>query len=455
MTADGAGQAGSGAAGADGSDSASETAAGDDAATDAAATADPPASCADAALAYQLETTPLDSSFAPAAPAQVWSGEVAHTPVAVAADGTVYVGFNVAGGGAMIVRSDAPAGGGFSLPDAAMGALAATADGVAALLFDPNPTVDSRTWATVVRLGSDGSPVFQSDLFRSPNLDDVDTKGGAASGVLAYIAETDTLVPYLGHTQRYDDGVRHQGGYLATIDASGNQSVISGWFGSHNLSQRILVDGARVVTLGLGDAFPKGIFLNYAEGARLQPQVIYRLAADGVGSANAKLGGMVDLGSDIALPFITNLSISQDLDAGAWPNTDEAISMQIRDAAANGTDLGLLLAPKGATPGAELAPSWIDLTPSPGARLSRLRSAPYGADMILLGWAELTGSEWNPTATFFTMVVDSSGAICQPATQLPAGHGWASGDDIKALPDGSITWANAEGGGIQLVRLVP
>ena len=37
---------------------------------------------------------------------------------------------------------------------------------------------------------------------------------------------------YFGHTQRYDDGVRHQGGYLATVDASGAQDLIDGWFGS-------------------------------------------------------------------------------------------------------------------------------------------------------------------------------------------------------------------------------
>lgn len=53
------------------------------------------------------------------------------------------------------------------------------------------------------------------------------------------------------------------------------------------------------------------------------------------------------------------------------------------------------------------------------------------------------------------MVVDADGIVCQPRTQLPAGRGWGSGDDIVPAPDGSVVWANSEGGGIQVVRLVP
>lgn len=419
----------------------------------------PPASCGEAAMPYEIVATPLDTALVPGAPPRSWAGEQARVPVTVAADGTVYVGFTRAGGTgteAVVVRADATAADAMVLADAALGGIAATSDGVGALLFDPNDDVNARVWTAVARLGADGSERFRTDLFRSPNLDDEGTKGGASAGRIAYVADTDALVVHFGHTERYSDGVRHQGGYLATLDAAGAQSVISDWYGSHNLEQRLLVRAGRIAALGVGDAFPKGIFFNYLDAGarRLQPFVIYRVAADGVGAANAKLGGMVDLGAEIVVPFITNLSISQDLDAGPWPDTDETISMQIRDAAAAGTDLGLMHVTD-TQPTAELTPVWLDAQPTAGAHLGRLKSARYGADMVLLAWAELSGSAFNPVATYYTMVVDRDGGVCQPKTALPAGQGFAGGDDLIEAPDGSIVWANAEGSGIQLLRLLP
>ena len=67
---------------------------------------------------------------------------------------------------------------------------------------------------------------------------------------------------YFGHTNRSSDGVRHQGGYLAKVDANGNASVLDDWFGSHNLDQRLLGGGPEAATLGLGDAYPIGIIFS-------------------------------------------------------------------------------------------------------------------------------------------------------------------------------------------------
>lgn len=425
--------------------------------TDTTPKATPPSSCAEAATAYELITSPLDAAFVPLPLSRSWAGSSARTPVAVAADGAVYVGFTRQDG-AIITRSDGAADDAFVLEGAALGALVATADGVGALLFDPNDTVDDRTWAAVARLDTGGNVLFRTDLFRSPNLEDEGTKGGAKSGRLAYVATTDTLVPYFGHTQRYKDGVRHQGGYLATLDAAGTQTLVDGWFGSHNLSQRILVTDSRVAVLGLGDAFPKGIFFNYLQANGMRPRVVYALASDGVGSTNGSLGGMVDLESSVALPFITNRSIPQDLDAGPWPNTDQAISAEIRKAASEGRDIGLLLAPKTDLPAGDLSPIWIDAQASDGARLTNLESALYGPGLVLLAWEETSGdSRGRGTASsnFFTIVVDQAGTVCQPKTPLPAGLGFAPGDELVRAADGSILWASAEGERIQLVRLLP
>jgi hypothetical protein len=230
--------------------------------------------------------------------------------------------------------------------------------------------------------------------------------------------------------------------------------LLEGWFGSHNLDQRMLVDGESVAVLGLGDAFPKGIFFSFID--RTRTNVIYRLASDGVGSTNGKLGGMVAFADGIVVPFVTNRSIAQDLDAGPWPDTDEAISMQIRDAAAAGTDLGLLTVPKTALPEGDLPPTWLAPEVAAGARMASLKSAQYGSgELVFLGWAETTGDRRNATSTYYTMVVDRSGAVCQPKTPLAAEHAFMAGDDVVRKPDGSLVWANVQDGAVSVVTLTP
>jgi hypothetical protein len=419
---------------------------------------DPPASCGDAARAYTVASTMLDASLMVAEADRFWGGGAPRTPVAVDPDsGEVFVGFTRAEGDArsvVIAAEGAAAADAIAIPDAVIGGVAVTSDGVAALVFDPNSDVDMRMWAAVARFTADGTEVFNTDLFRSPNLEDEGTKGAPSTARLGYVPGSDVLVPYFGHTQRYDDGVRHQGGYLATLSSTGEQDVLEGWFGSHNLDQRMMIDGDKVAVLGLGDAYPKGIFFSYIDNPRTN--VIYRLAADGVGTTNGQLGGLVDMGDMIISPFITNRSVAQDLNAGTWPDIDEEISMQISDAAAAGTDMGLLPIPKSSLPDGDLEPVWLTVEISAGARLGRLKSARYGtAELIFLAWAEITGDARRPTYAYYTMVVDRDGAVCQPKTQLEAAHAFNDGDDIVAKPDGGLVWANVQGSQVQIVTLTP
>jgi hypothetical protein len=418
-----------------------------------------PASCAAAADAYTVTSTMLDASFVVADETRSWGGGLPRTPVAVEpVSGEVFVGFTRADGDAraVVIAGESALEEPVVFDGSTVGGIAVTKDGFAALLFDPNEDVDARMWARVERVfpGSGATAAVSTDLFNSPNLDDEGTKGAPTTARFAYVAQNDQLVAYFGHTQRYDDGVRHQGGYLATIDAAGDQELLEGWFGSHNLDQRMLVDGDRVAVLGLGDAFPKGIFFSFIDDARTN--VIYRLAADGVGTTNGQLGGMVDLGDRIALPFITNRSVAQDLDAGEWPDIDEAISMQIRDAAEAGTDMGILFAPKASLPDGDLEPTWLDPQVTAGARLASLKSVQYGdGELMLLAWVELTGEGRNPTATYFTMIVDSDGTVCQPKTELAASFAFNAGDDLVRKPDGRIAWANVQNDQVQIITLTP
>ena len=157
------------------------------------------------------------------------------------------------------------------------------------------------------------------------------------------------------------------------------------------------------------------------------------------------------------IPFITNRSIPQDLDAGTWPDIDDTIAQQIRDAAANGTDMGLLRLPNtGENPDAELTPVWLTPAPAMGVRLESLKAARYGtSNLVLLAWAESTGSNRTATSQYFTMVVHREGAVCQPKTPLAAEFAFTSGDDFVRRDDGTIVWAALQGSAVSLVTLTP
>lgn len=414
-----------------------------------------PSTCDEAAGPYTIASTPIDAGIAPSSGGGgFFVDELAQVPVSVSPDGVIYLGFTA--DDAAIIASEA--GLVTSIPTATLGGIAATNDGVAALLFDP---VDEM-WAAVKRFSADGQELFSTDLFHSPNLDDEGTKGEASTSRMGYLSETDEVIAYFGHTQRYDDGVRHQGGYLATVDASGGQNLLNGWFGSHNLDQRLWANGSNAFVIGLGDAYPIGIFYSTLSN-NPRPEVIYRLAAAGNGTANGQLGGIVDLGDELILPFITNLSVSPDIDAGEWPDIDESVASQIRDAAANGTDMGLLRVPKtGDLPGGDVPTVWLAPEPADGARLESLHSARYGTgQLVLLLWAEASGGGGGgfggggSSRSWFTMVVDAAGGVCQPKTPLDAAYSVAAGDDIVVAPNGVVYWANAEGGALNLVTLTP
>jgi hypothetical protein len=161
--------------------------------------------------------TPLDAGLVPYVGDRSWAGATPRVPAATGAAGELLIGFTRPSGSsyaAVIAREDSTAENAWSVRAAALGGIAVTKDGAAALLFDPNPMVDARVWAAVARLAADGGVQWKTELFRSPNLEDEGTKGGASSGRLAYVPDYDSLYAYFGHTQRYDDGVRHQGGYL-------------------------------------------------------------------------------------------------------------------------------------------------------------------------------------------------------------------------------------------------
>jgi hypothetical protein len=257
-------------------------------------------------------------------------------------------------------------------------------------------------------------------------------------------------------------GTRHQGGYLSMVNGAGAQTVLSSWFGSHNLDQRALADGQKAAVLGLGDAYPRGIIFA-AVSATSRPgqgNTIYPLAANGVGAANGQLGGIQDGGDVYLIPFVTNRSLAQDFTAGEWPNTDQTKSDQIAAAAAYGTDLGLLRMSKTtAAPSGGLTATWLDA--KRGAELgvdtsiTELKSARYCGGYYLLAWKETSTASGSKTSACFTLVIDANGAVIQPKAQLPSGYDFMEGDDFVTRPDGRVSWSNYVGNQITVVTLTP
>jgi hypothetical protein len=426
-----------------------------------------PKACSEAQKPYTLAAVKLDASLVPSLDTGGFGGGRAQLPVTVdPMTGRLYVGFTrkAPTTSANFIAEDGAAASVVTVPDAIDGGIAVTSNGVAILLFDPAPKEDDRRWASVARFGTDGKAIFTTDLFRSANLTDDGTKGAPSTSRLAYIGATDQILAYFGHTQMYvmmTSMVRHQGGYLAVVDAAGKQTVLDGWFGSHNLDQRVIVDGGKAAVLGLGDAYPKGIIYSAASTtAKPRANAIYPLAANGVGATNGQLGGIQDGGDAYVIPFVTNQSLPQNFDAGVWPNIDDAKSKQIGDTAKNGTDLGLLRMSKTmAAPIAGLTANWLDAQRGKelgeATSISMLKSARYGTGYYLLAWKETSTVAGSKKSGFFTMVIDGQGGVCQPKTALAPEYQFTTGDDFVTRPDGRISWANANGNVINIVTLTP
>jgi hypothetical protein len=409
---------------------------------------------------FTLRTTTLDPSIVAASVGDYWGGagerEVRAMVTVSPVDQKVYVGItrqDSAGFSAVIAAENSALGDALIIPNAILGGLAATADGLGALIYDPNAAVDMRMWAAVKRFGMDRTQRWTTELFHASNLIDEHTKANPARGRLGYVPMTDELVAYLGHMEMLQ-GTRHQGGYIATLSAAGVQTVNNKWFGSHNLDQRLaIVDDAKVAAFGVGDAYPRGFFASFTDHA--SPVVVYRVAASGDGAANGQVGSIIEVGDSVIASFVTDKSISQDLSAGDWPNIDMDVSMQIREAAADGVDVGFLSLPKAGPFTKDVTPAWATLPVTPGSRIASLKTVRYGkGDALLVAWTERSVSMRSPKTAFAAAVFDRHAGLCQPKRLLADAQGFTY-DDLVAKPDGSIVWANAFGGQVHVVTLGP
>lgn len=129
---------------------------------------------------------------------------------------------------------------------------------------------NAEAWYTAFN-GDTGEELYSIMLWGRKNLNDVWSKGlpkQAGNAVLKFDKSNNTVLIYLAHTQKWDDGIRHQAGWLGFLNAetgklvknSEGKNIGNGWFYSHNFNQRAIVtDDGSFYALAHGDAFPRAL----------------------------------------------------------------------------------------------------------------------------------------------------------------------------------------------------
>lgn len=128
---------------------------------------------------------------------------------------------------------------------------------------------DAEAWYTA--FDETGTELFSTRLWGDNNLNEVNSKGKpsqAGSGLIRYCKENNFIAIYLSHTMKWNDGVRHQAGWLGFLNSNSgdilkktNGKIVgNGWFFSHNFDQRGIISSHNTFyALAHGDAYPRSL----------------------------------------------------------------------------------------------------------------------------------------------------------------------------------------------------
>lgn len=164
---------------------------------------------------------------------------------------------------------------------------------------------------------ADGTKIFDQLVFGDKAPTEVGSKGepgAAGTGRVIYNEATNTVGYYLAHQQRWPDGVRHQGGYIGSLQPNGtNLTRADGWFFSHNFDQRLISSGSSFYALAHGDSYPRALGMsrwNIAGGVLTKQFDVQYHKIPGMGGDNRTdclTGGLVELngGKHFAALFAT------------------------------------------------------------------------------------------------------------------------------------------------------
>lgn len=189
--------------------------------------------------------------------------------------------------------------------------------------------------------------IFSTRIFGDESNDEVGSKGApssAGSAVIRYSSESNILNVYLAHTQKYNDEIRHQGGWVGFLNCANGDIVMnnsshvgSGWFYSHNFDQRsILTSDGYFYLLAHGDAYPRALGVSrigYQNGFETKLEY-YKLKNGSIGDnfTNSHTGDLVELSNDnIGIVYSTGEGRDQrdlrvSIVGGMKTNTPEVIN---------------------------------------------------------------------------------------------------------------------------------
>lgn len=284
----------------------------------------------------------------------------------------------------------------------------------------------------VTRVDGAGKPAFTKMVFGDANKDVVDAKGEPgtfSSGRIGYNPASKKLCLYVGHTMRWNDGVRHQAGFMAFMGLDGTFGVANGWYSSHNFDMRLLRIGSDWFTLAHGDAYPRALgFAKWSDAGAKGSQAFdkqWLKIPGGVGDnkTSTQLGGFV------AYPDGTFGAVF------ATANGRNAFDVGYRQLSAKGDTLSL---------------HWLTQYPA-GTFAIFPRIARHGENALIL-WEEVTG---NAVAGIQAAIVAPAGTSVQGKTPLPdKALRLTPYHDVSALPNGKFLWAVQKGNdSISVVKL--
>jgi hypothetical protein len=277
---------------------------------------------------------------------------------------------------------------------------------------------------------ANGTKIFDQMVFgdRPPTDDGSKGEPGAAgTGRVVYNEATGTVGYYLAHQQRWPDGIRHQGGYIGSLQPNGtNITTADGWFFSHNFDQRLISSGSSFYALAHGDSYPRALGMsrwNIAAGVLSKQFDVQYYKIPGKGGDNRTdclTGGVVELngGKHFAVSFASsNERKSQD------------VGITLIDAN------GVLVTSK-----------WLTQY-QPNQKATFPRIARY-EQHVLAAWEECTGAT---TRLRFMLMSPDLNQVFMDKTyadlELPTTY------DLVNLTDGSIAWVIPQKGRLLVNRI--
>ncbi|MCW1926150.1 hypothetical protein OKA05_26565 [Luteolibacter arcticus] len=300
------------------------------------------------------------------------------------------------------------------------------ADGSFAISYAKNNATngaDFEYW--ISRVSPAGATLFSTLVFGTQNKAQVGSKGEPgtfSSGRLVFNPATQRLIAYTGHTQRWEDNVRHQGGHVATMSLTGVLTVVNPWYCSHNFDQRLLVDGNNIYTLAHGDAYPRalvfGRWQDSIASTSFTGDTQYFAISGTIGNntTNTQTGGMVKLANgSFGVVYTTKLT----------RNNFDVRFVEITPAGVAGTS------------------TWLTSYPANTFAIYP-RIARYG-DAAAIFWEEVQGGTVRAVRTKLVGTAEANataqGTVSDALVRLPAVY------DIASLPNGGILWASNRGAG--------